>query len=799
MSSTCLHCQGPISDADAPGGYCCVGCATVAELLRSRGLERYYAFQSVAGQPVTLSARARDQAWLEAPLKDAEARAHGGLAHMDVDVQGLRCSACVWLLRELFLQQPGGAEAIINPAVGRATLTWQPGRTDVAAWCRDVERFGYSVGPARKMEASRSDRVLTRLGISTALTMNSMMFTIAHYVGMTPSDGEVFHLMRWLNLALSVGVLLIGGWEFFSRSYLSLRQRIIPFDLPIALGLSLAFAGSLHVFVTRPDTFSYFDTLNTFTTLMLVGRWLQERVLEQNRRRLLANDGVEGLLARRVREGRVETVAAEKLTRGDTVVVPPGGLLVADGILVDEGASFSLDWINGESIPRSFNPGQTVPAGSFNAHDRAALVVLDVDFRDSSLLPLLSRPPQEQESADDPMLLQRLTRIYVPAVLTLGMLGFLLWLPSGVERAVEVTTSLLVVTCPCALGLAIPLAWQRMAAALRQRGLFVCNPSFMDRAVRVRRVAFDKTGTLTLGALRLANPQELTSLSPALQTLLYNMTARSSHPRSRAVHQAIPAAHARFDASVSVVERPGLGLEARDAQGRLVRLGLPSWTGGVQSSDEGVWLSVDLAVVARFRLQETLRWDARVELDALRRGGHDVVVLSGDAPERVDDVARALNLPARAAVGGLSPQGKAEWLQAHSSASDTLFIGDGVNDRPGFREALCSGTPAVDHPALSCVTDFYYLTPGIGCVRTVLDAARQLQRVTRNIRNVALSYNVLAVSLCLAGVVTPLIAAVAMPASSIFILVYAVRGTTLASSRSGKDAELATAAAPVTA
>jgi Cu2+-exporting ATPase len=696
----------------------------------------------------------------------------------------------VWLLRELFLRQPGAVEALIDPGLGRAMLTFKPGETDLSAYVRAVEQFGYGVGPALKDADDReSQATLARLGVCVALSMNAMAFAGAFYFGLTPADGEVFGLMRWLNIALSAAVVAIGGSEFFSRSVRGLRSGILSFDVPIALGLLLSFGGASWLSYLDPSTFSYFDTLDIFTTLMLVGRWLQQRVLNQNRRRLLADDGVAGLYARRVVHGQVEVVAAARLAVGDTVLVPSGDLVVAPlRLLGERPGSFSLDWINGESMPRAFAPGSTVPAGSFNAQQTAALGEVTQAFSASPLLALLSQEDTQpgEAQAGYGALLSQLARFYVPTVLAVA--GLTLWARwgHGVAAAVQAATSVLVVTCPCALGLAIPLAYQLTSVELRRRGLFLVREGFLDRAARVKRVAFDKTGTLTLGTLTVSNPEALDALDPAALSGLYNLACRSLHPRSRSVAEALAGRAVRFEADLEVTEAPGQGMSLRARDGHLHQLGSPAWLGAPAAEGaQALWYACDGQVLARLALEEHLRPAARQALSALARPlaegglGLSLAMLSGDDPERVARVAERLGFAAEDAHGGLSPQGKLEWLRQRGGRADTLLVGDGLNDRLAMEEVLCSGTPAVDRPTLAARADFYFLTPDLGCVPLALRAARGLRRTTHVILAAGLTYNVLAIVASFLGWVGPLAAAVAMPASSVLILLYTARATAL--------------------
>ena len=768
-ASICLHCKSPIAAPDAPEGYCCVGCATVAQLLKQEGLERYYAFQGGATDAVALPARPRDLAWLEAPLVAAIASAASGPVRLTIDVQGIRCSACVWLIEKLFKRLPGALDARVEPGVGRVQLTFEPS-TDVAAFVRELERFGYEAGPQLKDDADTSDATLTRLGICAALTLNTMVFSASFYVGLTPRDGLAFSLMRGLTMLLSGAVVAIGGWEFFSRALRGLRRGLITFELPISMGMLLAYAGSLVMSSRDGDTFAYFDTVATFTTLMLVGRWLQRRVLVQNRRRLLADDGIAGLFARRIEGERVTTIPAARVERGDALLLPAGDLLVTAATLLDEKASFSFDWINGESVPRELAAGARVPAGVSNASGRALRLRAEEPFQGSALLPLLTAPEREGEPSSYGALLTWIGHAYVPAVLGLAATAFAIWIGHGLEPAVQSATAVLVVTCPCALGLAIPLAYQLAALRLRREGLFVVRESFLDRAARVRRVAFDKTGTLTLGTLRVVNPAALQALTHDERVLLYNLACRSAHPASQCVLRALPGEAQRFDSSLSIREVAGQGTEL---QGYVrARLGRSAGPRGDRVSFE-----VNGEMRAELELEEQLRADAVAEVSRLQAAGVEVAILSGDAPERVARVARALGVPSERAIGGLSPEGKAAWLREHHGDRDTLLVGDGINDALAIDQALCSGTPAIDRPTLAARADFYFLTPGLACVREALEATQRLRRTTRTILVFALSYNALALGMSMLGRVSPLSAAVAMPASSLLILLYTLRAS----------------------
>jgi P-type Cu2+ transporter len=672
----------------------------------------------------------------------------------------------------VFRRQPGGASLTVNPALGKVRLVWRKGLFDVAGFLRAVEGFGYLFGPSRKRPEEASTELPIRLGLCAAITMNVMLFSVSFYMGLTPADGEVFSLFSRLIVWLSSVVVLVGGWPFFRSAWRGLRSGVLHLDLPIALGILLVYTTSLvQVAGDGRGDLAYFDTLNTFVTLMLVGRWLQQRVLERNRRFLLEDDGADGLFARRQEGERLVTVRAAALRAGDVLVIAPGELVPVDAELLDAHASFSTDWITGESDVRTVRRGSEVPAGAFNTARAAAHVRARTDFQDSPLVSLLRQTPASTGGIPaHARFWNTVSRGWVLAVLVIASAGFLLWWPAGEGRALEVAVALLVVTCPCAIGIAVPLAYELTQTRLRRLGLFVRRQDLLDRLPRVRKVLFDKTGTLTLNRLELVDREVVDALSPELRDVAFDLAARSNHPVSRCLAAALSRVGARFSAGAQVTEHPGLGLEWLRADGTW-RLGAPAWAAPGATDVAGTVLSLDGQPRASFALRESVRADACRELAALRATGHEVWLISGDAPARVEAMAEALGVPVAHALGGQRPEEKAATV-ARLDAADTLYLGDGVNDSLAFERAFCAGTPAIDRPVLPGKSDFFLLGEGLSAIRAALELSLTLRQVVRRLLMRAVAYNVVAVTLCLAGWMTPLRAALLMPASSLFLLLY---------------------------
>ncbi len=765
-STRCLHCGTPVASS-ARGEFCCAGCEAVHGLLVAQGLTRYYSLALGEVLPATSVERVRSHAWLE-PLRDAAESTASPLCALELDVQGIHCAACVWLMNELFRRTPGGAGFTVNPALGKVRMQWRRGDFDVERFVSEVERFGYAFGPSRKTTPRPSKDLVVRLGVCAAATMNVMLFSFSFYFGLSAGDGSTFPLFTWGSLVLATIVVLVGGWPFFRAAQRGLARGLLHLDVPIALGITLVYGLSVvQTFQSRGDH-AYLDTLCTFITLMVLGRWLQQRVLDRNRRFLLEDDGSDALMVRRREGGTVAVVPAPRVAAGDTLLVAPGDLLVVDATLTQPGR-FSLDWITGEPEPRGFAAGDTVPAGAFNAGQSAVEAQATQSFQQSVLPALLAARPEGEARTVSARFFDALARYYVLTVLALAALGTVLWAHAGMHRAVDVAVALLVVTCPCALGIALPLAHELVHAGLRRKGVLVRAPDLLDRLARIRTVLFDKTGTLTLARLDLLEPRSPGQLPSEVRDLAYVMTAGSNHPVSRCIARALAGAGARLVEPLQSEEIPGCGLELVHG-GRRYRLGAPHWAvpGGVAEPGVTV-LSADGELLARFVTREAVRPGAQREVGRLRAAGLEVWLLSGDARPRVEAFGRALGLPDDRVLGELSPAGKAA-VVARVDRRDTLFIGDGVNDSLAFAAAFAAGTPAVDRPVMPGKSDVFFLGESLESLGELLGAAQSLRSVVRRILAMAFTYNALAVTVAMLGLATPLGAAVAMPASSLAIL-----------------------------
>jgi len=767
----CRHCGLALSREDLRRSalFCCAGCERVYELIHTSGYERYYDLRRGPTAPPP-NRRQNTLAWLDGILDAEVDRDRREPRRIVLDIQGIHCAACVWLLQSLFRRMPGMHSLTINPSLGKADIVWTPAKGDLKGFVTEAERFGYRFGPDRKGTETQSRRLALRLGVSVAAALNVMIFSICFYVGLAPADGLLYSFFGQLNFALASLTVVIGGSVFIRSAAVGLRRRIVHLDLPIALGITLAYLGSTVVYFLHGPKAAYFDTVTIFIALMLVGRWLQERLVERNRNALLAAEGIEGLVARRMCDGELESIPATTIERNDELWIVPGDLVPVEGILVGRETEVALDWITGESEPVLLQPGETIPAGAFNSGTRTFRISAQEKLDHSRLYKLLRPVAADRAAGPETRFWHRVASLYVGAVLLFAAGGFLVWAPHSIQKGIEVTIAILVVTCPCALGLATPLARELIHAALRRDGIFLRNGRFLDRALAVRKIIFDKTGTVTLGTLVLApeSRDAMDRLPAEKRSVLGSMAARSNHPASRAIGRAIGACRL-VPGDEEITEEPGWGLTWRRT-GQVWRLGRSDIGPQEPSGEMGrAVFSCDGETIASFNLVEEILSDAAEEISRLEAGGLTVYLLSGDRASSVRRVAERLGIDPVRTQAGVTPEEKAAFVR-DLDRRDTLMIGDGLNDAPSFEAAFCAATPMIDSTALASRADFYFLGAGISAVRRSLLAARRLRRVLYGNLVFAAVYNGLALVFCYAGLVTPVVAAILMPLSSVCVV-----------------------------
>jgi len=786
----CLHCGTPLLGAPAQAArFCCAGCAYVFRLVHEHGLEGYYKMRDAVVAPVDqVVFQPRDYAWLaelQAAAENGTATAspQKGTPELTLEVQGISCAGCVWLIEKVFHQQPGALDIETDAALGRMRLRWQRDRFGAAAFARALQSFNYLVGPPGEEPAVPESRLLVRrIGLSAAFAMNIMLFALPHYFGMEASFPYA-SLFGTLTMVFATLSLLTGGSYFFSRALQALRSGVLHIDLPIALGIAGAYGGSFYGWISGRGEFVYFDFVGAFILLMLTGRWAQVVAVERNRRRLLSGQTRPQKVHVLGASGVAVAQPVENLRPGDVFRVRSGQVVPVEAQLESPVATFGTAWITGEADPRDYRAGGLVPAGAV-ALGSGEVQLRAVQTWADSLLAQLLRPVARD--AFRHRTLERIVGGYLIAIFgvaTAAGLGWWLGTHDAV-RTWSVVTAVLVVSCPCAVGLAFPLADEMATVALRRWGVFVREADLWPRLGRIRKIIFDKTGTLTLETPALLNPVALAGLAPLARAALLALVRDNQHPVSQSLLENLLA---RADATGLVPlagalqEEPGFGVRLETNEGTWT-LGRPGWRGGAadvchiiddkhpEGSDPAdTQFACDGVVLARFCFRDAVRTDAAEEIAGLQTQGFEIFILSGDRGGKVAAMARALGIPANRAVGEVTAADKASWVRRFDER-DTLMLGDGANDSLAFDAAFVRGTPVIHRGVLEGKADFYYLGQRLNGLRRLFEvnSARRLTQTWLLVFSI--TYNALAVGLAVAGHMSPLLAAILMPVSSLLSL-----------------------------
>jgi Cu2+-exporting ATPase len=709
--------------------------------------------------------------------------AGNGLRQAELSVPDIHCGGCIRTIEAALGRLPGVAQARVNLSTRRVTVRWRAGDKP-PPFFDTLARLGYRAhldDSEGKAEKDGSNALIRALAVAGFAAMNIMLMSVAVWSG---ADQEARDLFHWISALIALPALAYSGRVFFASAWHALRRGRTNMDVPISIGVLLAFGLSLYETVCH-GPHAYFDASTSLLFFLLVGRTLDHMMRDR------ARVAVKGLARFAARGAMVIDQNGGHAYRLITEIVPGMALLVAAGerVPVDgsvRGGRSEVDrsLVSGESEPQPARPGTVLQAGVLNL--TAPLTVVATAAAKDSFLAEMMRMMEAAESGRSHFrrIADRAAQLYAPVVHATALLTFAGWMIAvgDVHRALTVAIAVLIITCPCALGLAVPMVQVVAARRLFDRGIMIKDGGALERLAGVDTVVFDKTGTLTFGQPQLLNGCEI---APATLALAGAMAAHSRHPYSRALSLAAPAGSALPRLS-DVAEHPGLGLEAC-ANGNVYRLGRASWAGAMAPADrDSVVLTKDCAPLATFRFDERLRPGAREAVARLTADGLHVEILSGDQSERVNAVCAVLDVPAIAEV---SPIDKAAYVAAMAATGrKVLMVGDGLNDTPALAAAHVSMAPASAADVGRNAADLVFLRDDLQAVPQALSVARDAARLIRQNLTIAVIYNAIAVPVAILGHVTPLIAAVAMSVSSLIVVGNALRVKTAAPIAASWDA-----------
>lgn len=798
----CYHCGLPVPagsrfEARVLGetrAMCCPGCQAVAEAIVAGGLESYYRHRSEnAANPEALPKALSEELQLydRPDVQRGFVRHEGELAETSLMIEGISCAACGWLIEKHLRQLPGVAEARLNLSNHRLHVRWQDSQLPLSQLLGELRQIGYAGHPyqpdrATERLAMENRHALRQLGVAGLLWIQVMMAVMATWpeFNLDLSAG-MDRILRWVSLILTTPIVFYCCGQFFRGALRDLRTRHLTMDVSVSLAIGGAYVAGIWSTITGQGEL-YFDAVGMFALFLLAGRYLERRARE---RTAASTAQLVNLLPasclRLDAANQGERILLSELRVGDRVLVPPGAVLPADGVILDGQSSVDESLLTGEYLPHPRQAGDAVTGGTLNVEGPLTVEVgaLGDDSRLSAIVRLL-----ERAQADKPRLAELADKVaqwFLLIVLLVAAAVGALWWQVDHQRAFWVVLSLLVATCPCALSLATPTALTAATGSLHKLGLLITRGHVLEGLNHIDTVIFDKTGTLTEGRLTLKQVLPLRDLDAdrclALAAALEN---RSEHPIARAFGRAPEAAD-------SVASHPGLGLEGL-VEGRRLRIGQAAFVSNLGGSatpampgDSGQWLLLgdEQGPLAWFGLDDRLRSDAPALLAACKARGWRTLLLSGDASPMVASVAAELGIDE--ARGGLTPDDKLAMLERlHGVGRRVLMLGDGVNDVPVLAGADIS-------VAMGSATDLAKTSADAVLLSNRLDSLVQAFRLARRTRHIIIEnlawaslYNGLVLPFAALGWITPGWAAIGMSVSSLLVVVNALRLTRIPSPRS---------------
>lgn len=778
---------------------CCAGCAAVAETIVANGLQDYYQTRDACALPPALMdlPGLPELTLFDAPevqpryLQQAIDQTH--LADAELLLEGMRCGACVWLIEQTLRRQPGIVRVSVNYTHERASVRWDTRQLSFSALLQAIQAVGYRALPFDRQvqlqaQARQRKRLFRQWFVAGIGMMQVMMYAWPAY---TTEPGEIEAeyalLLRWASLLLTLPVVFYSARDFFLGAWRDLKQRTAGMDVPVALGIAVAFVASLaHTLQAQGEV--YFDSITMFVFLLLGGRWLELKA------RSKAAEGLNALAMRQPAAAQrlddypqrrtSETIPALRLKPGDYVLVRQGETVPADLRIVEGESRIDQSLLTGESELQARGVGDLCPGGALN-HDQA-LIGEVLHAHGDSTLSHIERLAQQalQHRPRIAQLADRVAAYFVAGLLLLTALTYGVWLQIDATQALPIAIALLVVSCPCALSLATPTALAAATGSLLKRGVLVCRSEALEKFAQASDVVFDKTGTLTETQRTVLEIE----LEPGCKTTKAHTLAIAAaleqnvhHPIAQALLAAQAATPAALRQAEHVEIHNGQGIEG-DVDGVRYRLGRYDFVAALQThpaaedvkAKAGVWLGNADFWLARFNFSDTLRPQAQALIEALQATGKSIHLFSGDQAANVAPIAAQLGIAD--ARSDMTPASKLAALKdLQRQGKSVVMIGDGSNDAPVIGGADVSIAMGQGAQLAQIHADMILLGNDLGALRHLAQRARDTLRIVRQNLGWAMAYNLVAIPAAAFGWVTPWGAALGMSLSSLFVMFNALR------------------------
>jgi copper/silver-translocating P-type ATPase len=774
---TCIHCDEAAlpaiydpNDSDHLKPFCCQGCLTVYHVLHAKGLESYYEIKSNSAifkrrSPVEIKQSQFNYLDDTQFLKEfSYLNAHDERT-MEFYLEGIHCLACLWLIEKMNEFVPGVISSKLEMERSVVTVTLK-GEGNFSSVAREFNQLGYRPHPLKRnqevadLKTKEERAALIRIGVAGAAAGNIMIYAVSLYGGATDDFAQLFNA---LTVAFAVPVLTYSAWPFYQNAYHAVKNRTLSIDIPISISLIVgAIMGVYNLVMKIPD--NYFDSLTALVFLLLLSRYFLQKIQEKG---LSASDlhyfyqSDSVLKATDNSAEDFQEVHPRFIQSGDVLKIRPGDFFPADGVILKGRSNLNTSLLTGESLPVRAEAGDKVFSGTQNL-DGELLIKAESVQDDSRLGRLLKNVENGWAHRSQIVnLTNKVSKYFTFVVFALSFgLFFYLYQTHDFKHALEGAITLLIVTCPCALALAVPLTFTRALSKAAEQGIIIKSDEVIEKLAKINQIFIDKTGTITHGKLKITDFTILEQGQLAVEDIIFNLENHSRHPVGRALIDFIHGKSYQTHKVNDFSEILGVGVSGVIA-GHLYEI-----------NKQGLF--EDKKLLATFRVQDTVRADSQSTLKSLLYQKLDIKILSGDRAEVVEKIAAEVGLPASSALANLSPEEKSQLIH---TTPQSMMIGDGANDAIALSQAYV-GVAVLGAMDISLrAADVYLTTPGLAPVNKLFVLSQETMKVIRRNLVLSLCYNSLSVMAAFAGLINPLIAAIIMPLSSLTVLISTMLGT----------------------